>query len=43
MTQVNIADAEKNLSVLIQLLTSGQQDKIILTQNDEVVAELISI
>ena len=42
MTQVNIADAEKNLSVLIQLLTSGQQDKIILTQDDEVVAELIS-
>ena len=32
MTQVNIADAEKNLMALLQLLASGQQDEIILTQ-----------
>ena len=41
MTQVNIADAEKNLAELIQLLTSGQQDKIILTQDDKVVAKIL--
>ena len=41
MTQVNIADAEKNLAELIQLLTSGQQDKIILTQDDKVVAKIV--
>ena len=42
MLQVNIADAGKNLAELIKLLTSGKQDKIFLTENDEVVAELIS-
>ena len=32
MTRVNITDAEKNLMALLQLLASGQQDEIILTQ-----------
>ena len=41
MTQVNIADAEKNLAELIQLLKSGAEDKIILTQDDEAVAKLL--
>ena len=41
MLQVNLTN-ETNLAGLIQLLTSDKQDKIILTENDEVVAELIS-
>ena len=43
MTQVNIADAGKNLAELIQLLTSGQQDEIILTQNGKPTAKLEAV
>ena len=41
MLQVNSTN-ETNLAELVKLLQTGKQDEIILTVNDEVVAELIS-
>ncbi len=38
MAQVKLADAEKKLPELVKLLTSGQQDEIILTQEGDAPA-----
>ena len=41
MLQVNLSEANGNLYELINLLSSGQQDKIVLKDNDKAVAELV--
>ena len=41
MTQVNIFDAKTNLSQLIKLLETKQEDEIIIARNGKPVAKLI--
>ena len=40
MTQVNIFDAKTNLSKLIQLLETKQEDEIIIARNGKPIAKL---
>ena len=43
MTQVNVLEAKNNLSRLLHMLESGEEDQIIISRNGDPVAQLTLI